>query len=317
VRRIAALVAAGTLVVAGGTAFALTRTQDRAVPLLAAGTSVDVEQEPTTTTSPSTSAPTTTTATATVVDEPTTTTSTTDPPASPGSAHPHEPHETTTTSTTPAPEPSTTIPPSAEHGDDSHIDLRCSAPEEQRVTCEWTGVPSGADRLVLLRAMRDSGYSQRASIDDETVASYDDGTVMPGTPYHYRLVAQSADGGTVGDSGAVDVTTPGTAPRPAPPSSLHMTCTTPATADDLTVSCDWSGTPAGTARLVVMREAANSGPSQPLWSTDDASVDHHDDASARAGVTYSYRVSAFDADGTSLGTSNPVKVTPGAGGGVA
>lgn len=308
--RIAALVAAGGLLVTGGAAYVLTRPHDRAVPLLAAGASVTFTEEPTTTSSSSTTeAPSPSTTVIVDPSSPPTTAATTTTTA------PSEHHEPGTTATTQPPEPlepATTIPPAS-----GHVEMHCSAPEEQRITCEWSGVPANADRLVLSRAMRDSDFSQLATTDDETVTSYDDGTVMPGTPYHYRLVAQDANGGAVGDSGVVDATTPGTAPRPAPPSSLHMTCTTPATADDLTVSCDWSGTPAGTARLVVMREAANSGPSQPLWSTDDPSVTHHDDDTAQAGVTYSYRVSAFDAAGTFLGTSNPVKVTPGAGGGVA
>ena len=94
---------------------------------------------------------------------------------------------------------------------------------------------------------------------------------------------------------------PGTGP-------IHLECTTPHT-DDLRVTCDWGPVPEHTAYIVVMRE--KTGPSQPIDRIDDPSVHDYVDDTAESGVTYSYRVSAFAEDGSFLGTSNPVKVTPG------
>jgi hypothetical protein len=103
---------------------------------------------------------------------------------------------------------------------------------------------------------------------------------------------------------------PSTAGRP-----LTMACTTSGTAADTAVHCVWKGVPEATVRLVVMRERPGS-PSQPIWRTDDVSTQRFDDTAADAGTTYVYRVSAYGPEEHFLGTSNPVRVTPGAGGGV-
>jgi hypothetical protein len=101
--------------------------------------------------------------------------------------------------------------------------------------------------------------------------------------------------------------TTSTTARPAT-SPIHLECTTPHTAD-LRVVCEWGAVPEHTAYIIVMRE--KTGPSQPIDRIDDPAVHRYVDETAEAGVTYSYRVSAYTADDTFLGTSNPVKVTPG------
>ncbi|MEA3018992.1 MAG: hypothetical protein QOI47_516 [Actinomycetota bacterium] len=102
--------------------------------------------------------------------------------------------------------------------------------------------------------------------------------------------------------------TTSTTVHPATQGQLTMTCGLSG-ADHMTVVCEWSGVPEHTARQVMMRE--KTGPSQPIWSTDDTTIRRYEDHTAEAGVTYSYRISAFDAAGTFLGTSNPVRMTPG------
>jgi hypothetical protein len=77
--------------------------------------------------------------------------------------------------------------------------------------------------------------------------------------------------------------------------------------------CEWGDIPAGTAEQVMMRET--QGPSQELDRTEDTSVRRYVDDTAEPGVSYAYRVSAYAADGTFLGTSNPVRLTHGDAGG--
>ncbi|MEA3054727.1 MAG: hypothetical protein QOD30_159, partial [Actinomycetota bacterium] len=101
--------------------------------------------------------------------------------------------------------------------------------------------------------------------------------------------------------------TTSTTARPAT-GPIHLVCTTPHT-NDLRVVCEWGDVPEHTAYIVVMRE--KTGPSQPIDRIDDPTVHRYVDETAEPGVTYSYRVSAYSADDTFLGTSNPVKVTPG------
>jgi hypothetical protein len=101
--------------------------------------------------------------------------------------------------------------------------------------------------------------------------------------------------------------TTSTTVRPAT-GPIHLVCTTPHT-DDLRVVCEWGDVPVHTAYIIVMRE--KTGPSQPIDRIDDPTVHRYVDETAETGVTYSYRVSAYSADDTFLGTSNPVKVTPG------
>ena len=57
-----------------------------------------------------------------------------------------------------------------------------------------------------------------------------------------------------------------------------------------------------------MRE--QTGPSQPLWETDDLGARRHVDDSAQAGVSYAYRISAYDGE-TFIATSNPVRLVAG------
>jgi hypothetical protein len=104
-------------------------------------------------------------------------------------------------------------------------------------------------------------------------------------------------------------TTTTDAPRPAPTSSLHLACATPAAdGGPASVVCEWNDPPPGTTRWVLMRE--QTGPSQPLWETTDLDVRRHVDDSAQAGVSYAYRISAYNGD-TFLATSNPVRLVAG------
>jgi hypothetical protein len=111
-------------------------------------------------------------------------------------------------------------------------------------------------------------------------------------------------------------TTSSTTPKPSTAGGpLTIGCTTAGTNADVAVHCIWNGVADATTRLVVMREKPGSS-SQAIWRTDDVSIRRYDDETAEAGTTYVYRVSAYGPEEHFLGTSNPVRVTPGAGGGV-
>ncbi|MCU1484268.1 MAG: hypothetical protein JWN67_1014 [Actinomycetia bacterium] len=99
------------------------------------------------------------------------------------------------------------------------------------------------------------------------------------------------------------------APRPEP-AELTIGCSSGD--GDPAVACHWDGVPAGTTKLVLMREVPGTGPSQPLWSTDDVAVRDHVDESPTVGTTYVYRVSAYAGD-RYLGTSNPERIKAGGG----
>jgi len=95
----------------------------------------------------------------------------------------------------------------------------------------------------------------------------------------------------------------------APAGSLHLACATPApNSAPSSVVCEWNDPPPGTTRWVLMRE--QTGPSQPLWETDDLGARRHVDDSAQAGVSYAYRISAYDGE-TFIATSNPVRLVAG------
>jgi hypothetical protein len=104
-------------------------------------------------------------------------------------------------------------------------------------------------------------------------------------------------------------TTTTTDAPPAPTSALHLACATPAhDGGPSSVVCEWNDPPPHTTRWVLMRE--QTGPSQPLWETTDLGVRRHVDDSAEAGVSYAYRVSAYNGE-TFLVTSNPVRLVAG------
>ena len=99
------------------------------------------------------------------------------------------------------------------------------------------------------------------------------------------------------------------APRPEP-AELTIGCVSDD--GDPAVACHWDGVPAGTTKVVLMRERPGTGPSQPLWSTGDVTVRDHVDESATVGTTYVYRVSAYAGE-RYLGTSNPERIKSGGG----
>lgn len=103
-------------------------------------------------------------------------------------------------------------------------------------------------------------------------------------------------------------TTTTTAPRPAT-GPIHLECTTAHTTEDLRVICEWGQVPERSASLVIMRE--QTGPSRPIDRIVDVTVHRYVDETTASGVSYAYRVSAYAEDGTFLGTSNPVRLTPG------
>ena len=104
------------------------------------------------------------------------------------------------------------------------------------------------------------------------------------------------------------------AQKPDTTAKLTMACTTAGTSADTAVHCRWTGVPAGTTKQVIMRERPGTS-SQPIAYLDDVAQRSYDDPTADAGVTYSYRVSAYGPDSHFITTSNPVRITPGAGGG--
>jgi hypothetical protein len=110
----------------------------------------------------------------------------------------------------PPTEPSTTAaPPTTERHVAHSIALECKAAfGPKRVVCNWSGIPDGAARVVLLRVADGEPGRVPYSSENTSVTTCSDTTVQSGKTYGYRVDALAADGSVLAASPMVYVTIP-------------------------------------------------------------------------------------------------------------
>lgn len=128
--------------------------------------------------------------------------------------------------------------------------------------------------------------------------TYADKTVLPSTAYSYAVVAYDAAGNVSAQSNQQSLTTPN-APDTTPPSA-PSNLTASATSTQINLSWNASSDNVGVAGYYVYRNSAR------LATVNTTS---YGDATATAGVTYTYYVVAFDAAGNISPQSNQVSAS--------
>ena len=162
------------------------------------------------------------------------------------------------------------------------------------VSLTWTNhATTPAATQVLIQRATNAGFTSNVTsiLVGAAVASYTDATVVAGTTYYYRVLAQ----GLAGNSPWSNVASILYTPLPAAPSALA------ATLAGSSVSLTWTNhatTPAATQ--VLIQRATNAGFTSNVTSIlVGAAVASYTDATVVAGTTYYYRVLAQGLAGNS------------------
>jgi len=165
-----------------------------------------------------------------------------------------------------------------------------------QVSLAWVDNSNNETGFVIERATDGVNFSVLATVEADTI-SYVDLAVSAGVTYSYRMAAFNA-GGPSAYSNTASVTIP--AP-PAAPSGLTATLQA-----GPQVSLAWVDNSNNETGFVI--ERATDGVNFSVLATVGADTISYVDLAVSAGITYSYRVAAFSADGPSA-YSNTASVT--------
>ncbi len=189
-----------------------------------------------------------------------------------------------------APSPASTVttpdgtPPTAP------TNLAASASAPNRVQLSW-GTSSDNVGVTGYRVYRDG-----AKIADVTSRSYTDQSTQQSTTYVYTVTAVDAAGNESAPSAARSVKTPRDSSAPSTPSNLRVSGQAPGEID---LSWNASTDNVGVAGYGVYRSNVKIA---------DVTTTSYADSSVQQGVTYSYRVRAYDAAGDTSSASNSASV---------
>jgi len=199
-----------------------------------------------------------------------------------------------TTQAAPAPAP-TPAPPTAT-APASPTNLAAAA-SSGSITLTWSDNSDNETSFRLDRASDGVNFTQIATINAD-VTSYADTSVTAGTTYTYRIKAINSVGGSVW-SNLASATASGTTPTPPPsgkPASTGATLTATASTGRITLAwADKSNNESG-----FWIERSTDGKSFSKLTQTVADVTSFVDTSVVAGVTYTYRIRAFNSSGNSV-----------------
>jgi hypothetical protein len=175
-----------------------------------------------------------------------------------------------------------TLPPAAP------MNLKAIATSSTRVEVQWSDRSHNESAFLLERSLDGVLWTQLAELPPDTTA-YVDTTVLSRTTYRYRVSATNSGGTTPAESIAT-VTTPGAIP--AAPSDLV------AVQDGATARLAWKDNAANETSYRIERSV--NGGTWFLWIVLGANTTTWTDTQVVVDSTYSYRVSAANAEGRSL-----------------
>jgi|GEM_PF-4918610 len=190
--------------------------------------------------------------------------------------------------TTPAASPSAPIAPSS---------LASNGISSTQVILSWADNSNNETGFKIERRTGIGSYSQIATVG-ANVTSYSDNSVVGSTPYSYRVRATNATGDSA-YSNELGVTTPGNGP--IAPSNLVATGIS-----STQVNLSWVDHSANESGFKIERRTGSGSYAQ--IGTVGINVTGYIDTSVSSGVSYTYRVKAYNAAGDS-GYSNEASVT--------
>jgi hypothetical protein len=240
--------------------------------------------------------------TTTIAPEPQQSTTPTTPTSDPPKRH-EEPHPATTTTT------------ETVHKRADHMTIACtSGSHGAQVGCEWGGVSSAADRLVLMREEPGSKSEPIWSTNDVDATRHIDDSAETGVTYVYRISSyrddqflETSNPARVRAGGGTPTTaaTPTTAPRHQTTQQwyIRMSCSL---GGDHSVVCTWAEPPVAVAAWRIVRRHAGDD-EIPIPTTHERRIT---DPTADADTSYTYVLNGYDGDGRSV-VLGSAKVTTG------
>ena len=190
----------------------------------------------------------------------------------------------------------TTPPPAAPA---APSDLAATLLAGPQVNLTWTDNATDETGFVIERSDNGGAFSVLANVAAD-VLSYEDMSVAAGNSYDYRVAAVNA-GGASAYAGPVNVTIPGPQ-APAAPEGLEANFE-----DTPLIHLQWTSNSTDETGFVIQR--ATDGITFSDLTTVGAGLTTYDDLAVAGGLTYTYQVAAFNANGTSaFAVSGPVLV---------
>ena len=162
-----------------------------------------------------------------------------------------------------------------------------------QISLAWVDIAADFDGFVVERSTDGVNFSVLATLGP--VFAYVDTAVSAGFTYDYRVAAYNLGGSSAYATLLAPVTIPGPQP-PAAPDTLDAQYQ-----DGPVIQLTWADNAAGLASFVI--ERSTDGVSFSVLTTVGLGVTSYDDLAVFGGFTYTYRVAAFNANGTS-GYSN-------------
>ena len=177
-------------------------------------------------------------------------------------------------------------------------DLAAALQAGPQISLAWTDNATDETGFVVERATDGVNFSVLANLGMDTI-SYVDSTVQAGGTYDYRVAAVN-QGGASAYAGPVSITIAGPQPPAAPDSLEAVLEDIPAT--DLV----WADNSTDETGFVI--ERATDGLTFSVLANVGVDITTYVDTAVFGGITYTYRVAAVNANGTS-GYSNTASVT--------
>jgi fibronectin type 3 domain-containing protein len=177
--------------------------------------------------------------------------------------------------------------------------LTATVQSSYKVLLNWVDTTTTESGFKVYRAPSGGSFSLLGSVGSN-VTTYTNGSAQPATTYQYRVVAVTASGATSPPSNVVTVTTPAV---PATPQNLTATAVS-----STRVDLAWQDVSTDETHFKVERSTNGTSFSTVSWPTANATV--FVDNNRQSKTTYYYRVSSYNANGTSAPSNVAVVTTP-------
>lgn len=168
-----------------------------------------------------------------------------------------------------------------------------------KVLLNWVDTTTTEAGFKVYRAKAGEAFSLLGTSPANT-PTYTNGSALPGTTYEYRVVAYTSSGAASPPSNVVTVTTPA---LPTSPESLTATANSPTQ-----VTLTWADRSNDETHFKVDRSTNGGSYGTIAWVA--ANLTAFVDKGRNSGVTYSYRVSSYNANGTSAPSNIATVTTP-------
>jgi hypothetical protein len=180
--------------------------------------------------------------------------------------------------------------------------LSTASAGSSQINLSWTDTSSNETGFSIERSLTSgTGFSLVATRTADTVA-YSDTGLSSGTTYYYRVYATNGYGAS-GYSNESATTTAGSAP--AAPSSL----TGSQDPTSIKINLSWTDNSSDETAFAVERKLATSGTYAHI-ATTSANAVSYDDTTVAQGVTYNYRLRAYNAGGYSSYSNTATATAP-------